>query len=90
MDNSLDIPLDLHTGWYINVDAEDYEIPYLKANPGVAYVRHRVETARSGTVIAFVRVTFACLRYADLSSKSNGQARIHPLQNRSISHHQPR
>ncbi len=65
--NPLDIPLNLETGWYINVDAEDYQIPYLKANPGVAYVNNRIETAKSGQTILFIRVTFACLRYADLS-----------------------
>src|SRR5437763_15390084 len=65
--NPLDIPLDLQTGWYTDVDAEDYQIPYFKSNPTVAYVNNRIETATSGSTIAFIRVTFACLRYANLS-----------------------
>jgi hypothetical protein len=64
--NPLDIPLDLNTGWYKDTEAEDYEIPYFKANP-IAFVKRRVQTARDGPSIAFIRVTFACLRYADLS-----------------------
>jgi hypothetical protein len=61
----VDIPLSLDTNWFVNPKADDYEIPFCRANPDFALVNY----GSSQIFFPSIKVTviFACRRYSDLS-----------------------